>query len=163
MATQPLPAVKRGKKPVIFVLMALLVVAGGAAIIHLYLQALESDGTRITFGTPGVAALTSTPLSVQTSPELAAEGVACKGLATSADAQAVFFLHKERHAARVELTTTGADLDLSGLSYTLYDGNDLKVGGGRLHLSGQLKAGDSREAEIADYELSLARRVVIGR
>ncbi len=105
------------------------------------------------------------PLAVAPDPGAAAEGMACRHLGTAQEVDQLAFLQLqwERCVASVEVSATDRPLDLSGLSYTLYDGVGREVGRGPLRLFGTLEPGESREGEIADHRLAGAQRVVIGR
>jgi hypothetical protein len=141
-----------------------LLLGAGALSVHLYLGALEKDGTRISFASPsGGVAFSVNPPVVEPSPDLAAEGLACANLGTSADAQQWIILRKERYAVQVELSAKDRELDLSGLSYVLHGGDGEEVGRGAVPLSGRLKPGESRAVEIPDYRIPEARRIVISK
>jgi hypothetical protein len=161
-ATAPPP----NRRTTLFILafLALLPVAGAAVSLYFYLDGLARDGTRITLVSPaGAVAVSAGPLDVAPDPGAAAEGVACRHLGTGLEVEQLAFLRWERYVASVEVSATDRPLDLSGLSYTLYDGAGREVGGGLLRLSGTLAPGESREGEIADPRLAGAQRVVIGR
>jgi hypothetical protein len=154
------------RRTALFVLafLALLLVAGVAASLYFYLNGLAWGGTRITLANPaGAVAIGGGPLAVAPDPGAAAEGMACRHLGTKLEVEQRAFLRWERCVASVEVSATDRPLDLSGLSYTLYDGAGRELGGGPLRLSGALAPGESRQAEIADPRLPAAQRVVIGR
>lgn len=163
MTAHLLPPPKRRKVIVILVLLALFS-GTGIAITLFYLHALERQGIRFSFADPGgMVSVFSTPLNVQPSPELVAEGLVCKHLGTSQDVEQIVFLRKEKCVAQIEISATAADLELSGLSYVLYDEDGREVGRGPLRFSGRLKQGESQTGEIPDARISDARGVVIGR
>jgi hypothetical protein len=163
MTAPPTAPPKRRKKLVILALLVLLIGAGTAVTLF-YLDALKQQGIRLSFAEPGgMVSAAGAPLVVQPSPELAAAGMACKHLGTASDVEQVLFLRKEECFAQIEISATGGDLDLSGLSYVLYDADGREVGRGRLRLSGTLKQGESRSIEIPDYRIPEAQRAVIGK
>jgi hypothetical protein len=154
----------RKRKPrIILTLLFVLLPAACLLAGILWLQSLARDGTRLTFGDPGGASATSTTLAVEVVPDLADRGLAAKCAGVSVDVEQIAFVRKERHAARIEVSTSAASTELDGLIYVLYDETGRELNRGPLPFSGTLKAGETQTQEIPDFAIGKARRLVIRR
>jgi hypothetical protein len=162
MAAQ-LPASPPRRKHGLFLLIVaslLIVLCVGCVFVVLY--SLTNDGSRLSLGGPSMSS-TSAPLTVIQAHPNVAKGLACKLVGTGEECEQILFIRKQRIFARIELTATAAALDLTGLTYVLYDANGAEVARGPLALSGSLKQGESRAAEIVDAAIQQSKSMMIRR
>ena len=162
MATQMPVSPPRRKHWLVVAIVVLLLVALCVGCVFVVSYGLTSDGSRLSLGGPS-ASSKSAPLTVVQAHPMLADGLSCKLMGTGEETDQILFICKQRTYARIELTATVAALDLTGLTYVLYDGNGAEVGRGPLALVGSLKQGESRTTEVVDPGIQQAKSMMIRR
>jgi hypothetical protein len=163
MSTAVAAKPRRRRPWIILILLFGLLPAACFLAFILWLQALARDGTRLTFGDPGGSSAKSTTLVVEVVPDLADRGLNARCEGVSVEVDQIAFLRKERHAARIAVSTSAASAEVGGLIYVLYDETGRELSRGDLPFFGTIKQGETQTQEIPDFSVGKARKLVIRR